>query len=411
MRCLAAFLAVLLASVAAVPPVNPFNDRELTAAYVYASNLREEWTARHDRLHVDDADVASLMARGFFANAVGVVFPLCHHLLEIARQLVSSSPNKVQAMGANIVMDNDLPKVENDDDDHCDESSLQDDATPISDIKRVGYHKIEDWGLSSKFLRRLTYEAEWRLEEWRREEKGKSIEYYVGDLETLTKDPEGRQLLTENLLPQVALDYLGPGAELSGFGLQRISGGDIPLEKYISALWHHDRCGKRLKAFLFLSNVHDDNHPTEIARDSHRTIFYSYHRLKESRYNDSWVRSNYDVDTMTGPAGGGFIFDTNSIHRGGGFTPKKSSSLQQRVNQQQRTVIIFEMNDRRKSIELQALRVFNHSASDGIPCPSQQHNLAWPLEINETTGRPTFKTDAKMSPIDIHHKHHPSHVE
>ena len=34
-----------------------------------------------------------------------------------------------------------------------------------------------------------------------------------------------------------------------------------------------------------------------------------------SRYNDRYVQSHFDAVDMTGPAGGGFVFDTNSLHR------------------------------------------------------------------------------------------------
>ena len=33
-----------------------------------------------------------------------------------------------------------------------------------------------------------------------------------------------------------------------------------------------------------------------------------------SRFKDDFVHANYHIDEMTGPAGGGFLFDTNSIH-------------------------------------------------------------------------------------------------
>ena len=40
---------------------------------------------------------------------------------------------------------------------------------------------------------------------------------------------------------------------------------------YRSALWHHDRCGARLKAYVLLSDVNATSHPLRIARGSHRT--------------------------------------------------------------------------------------------------------------------------------------------
>ena len=41
-----------------------------------------------------------------------------------------------------------------------------------------------------------------------------------------------------------------------------------------------------------------------------------YDWLKASRFADKYIRANYDVVPMTGKRGGGFIFDTNAIHKG-----------------------------------------------------------------------------------------------
>ena len=38
--------------------------------------------------------------------------------------------------------------------------------------------------------------------------------------------------------------------------------------------------------------------------------------IKGSRFADKYVRANYNAVPMTGKRGGGFIFDTNAIHRG-----------------------------------------------------------------------------------------------
>ena len=74
--------------------------------------------------------------------------------------------------------------------------------------------------------------------------------------------------------------------------------------------------GRRLKAFLFLHDVLPDGRPTLVANASHRTHYFSYDWLKGSRFADKYIRANYDVVPMTGKRGGGFIFDTNAIHKG-----------------------------------------------------------------------------------------------
>ena len=53
-----------------------------------------------------------------------------------------------------------------------------------------------------------------------------------------------------------------------------------------------------------------------VANASHRTHYFSYDWLKGSRFADKYVRENYDIVPMTGKRGGGFIFNTNAIHKG-----------------------------------------------------------------------------------------------
>ena len=53
-----------------------------------------------------------------------------------------------------------------------------------------------------------------------------------------------------------------------------------------------------------------------VANASHRTHYFTYDWLKGSRFADKYIRENYDVVPMTGKRGGGFIFDTNAIHKG-----------------------------------------------------------------------------------------------
>ena len=60
------------------------------------------------------------------------------------------------------------------------------------------------------------------------------------------------------------------------------------------------------------------NNPHEWLLPYGRYARYGYRGvgLKFSRFNDSYVRSNYRVESMVGPKGGGFIFDTNAVHKG-----------------------------------------------------------------------------------------------
>merc|ERR1712164_151274 len=94
----------------------------------------------------------------------------------------------------------------------------------------------------------------------------------------------------------------------------------VSLENYISGYWHHDRCGRRLKVFIFMHDVDEDRgRPTVVAKGSHKLFHYAYKGSKQltslevSRMNATWVGENYDPVPLHGKRGGGFIFDTNAL--------------------------------------------------------------------------------------------------
>ena len=68
--------------------------------------------------------------------------------------------------------------------------------------------------------------------------------------------------------------------------------------RYDSASWHHDRCGRRLKLFIFLSEVHEGTHSTRIAVGSHRTLYYDYSDMPGSRFAASYVEAGYETVSM-----------------------------------------------------------------------------------------------------------------
>ena len=57
--------------------------------------------------------------------------------------------------------------------------------------------------------------------------------------------------------------------------------------------------------------------PTLYARGSHRTLsYYSYiENIQLTRFSERYVRSRYEVVSLSGPKGGGFLLDTNGLHR------------------------------------------------------------------------------------------------
>jgi len=189
---------------------------------------------------------------------------------------------------------------------------------------------------------------------------------YDGRIAALLDDAEGRKLLTEGLLPELAWEYLGLNAALAGFTAFRVTGNEVNHKTYVSSLWHHDRCGRRLAFVLSLSA----DALVQVATASHRTLYYAYD-FQRSRFADAWIRANYPTHNLSGAIGGGFVFDTNAIHR----TAKGPRGTP-------RSAVIFEVNDRAKADDLNTLgRTF--------PCPSaDQYRLDWPLTLVD--GRPRF---------------------
>jgi hypothetical protein len=183
----------------------------------------------------------------------------------------------------------------------------------------------------------------------------------------------------------------------SGYTVLRIASHDIPFKDYISGMWHHDRCGRRIKCFVFLTNTTARAHPLRIALGSYRTIFYSYDSfevcavpgsqrmaqprgsssalLQESRFADEYVRREYKVKTLLGSRAheqseqevDGFCFNTNSIHAG---TLNGS---------QTRDAVVFEFNQYAKSVGLSSI---------GSPM-SRSHLQYWTREVARRLGRIT----------------------
>ena len=142
--------------------------------------------------------------------------------------------------------------------------------------------------------------------------------------------PELKAGLLPALLPrltELARSYLGEDAELYLNGGTPEKGSPVLAsrlpthfgndwsQRYPSGDWHHDRCGKRLKAWVFLQSVGLGDHPTEIAVGSHKTLYWAHDSVHMSRYTRAYVESEYTTHAFTGEVGEGFIFDTNAMHR------------------------------------------------------------------------------------------------
>ena len=184
-----------------------------------------------------------------------------------------------------------------------------------------GFAQTSSWGLPDSFVDSLARESHGILEAVaRRPGTPKGIVVASGHSNEIRalSSRWGKAFLENSTLMHLAREYVARDVVVSGYELVRLTNDlNAHPEQYDSGLWHHDRCGNRVKAFLYLHDVADDgSRPTEIARGTHNTLYYSHHVTGESRFADEFVRANYDVVAMKGRKGGGFVFDTNALHRG-----------------------------------------------------------------------------------------------
>ena len=59
--------------------------------------------------------------------------------------------------------------------------------------------------------------------------------------------------------------------------------------------------------------VDADSHPMKLIRGTHDNVYYSY---KERSFEPAFARAQGEEVSLTGGAGDGYCFDTNSIHAG-----------------------------------------------------------------------------------------------
>jgi len=111
--------------------------------------------------------------------------------------------------------------------------------------------------------------------------------------------------------------YIGRGAVSGMCRVLILPARNLSAIEYPSGLWHHDRCGRRVKCFVFLEDVRRESHPMLLVPASHRTVYYSYSLFGASRFSDEHVAAHQKAPrAMLGASGEGYCFDTNGIHRG-----------------------------------------------------------------------------------------------
>lgn len=269
-------------------------------------------------------------------------------------------------------------------------TSSADGASLLRTVDCFGVAKVEDWGLPPALLDQLSHEINSKLDEVAAKSPGGAAAAAVvehGHERLPAVETVGLALLRHPGLIQAVKSYFanvygaGASVELSGYEGYRLSNALTSTAQLSAGKWHHDRCGARLKAFLYLHDVRSaGSRPTQVAKGSHRTLYWQYDGVDPSRFRDEWVASNYEVLTMAGPKGGGFLFDTNALHR---------AVVQ---GDTARTVLVLEFNSPHKDetlreMHMSAVRDSKHQIARGVngtlllkdaklPCPSgKQHFL------------------------------------
>jgi hypothetical protein len=178
----------------------------------------------------------------------------------------------------------------------------------LRSLRENGYALVDDWGLD---MGKLSAEYDGKMKSFHK--PNWAVKSYPVKLQSI------EPLLRNKTLNNVITSYLGirnMSAVLEGYVALRLEN-TLTLENYVSGIWHHDRCGRRLKAFVFMHDIDPRRgRPTTVAKGSHNTFYYDYHEMDTSRYNHTWVTENYKEVKMVGKRGGGFIFDTNALHYG-----------------------------------------------------------------------------------------------
>jgi hypothetical protein len=164
--------------------------------------------------------------------------------------------------------------------------------------------------------------------------------------------PQVEDLLIRNkTLASVINAYMGPSI-LHGYKVTRLTQGMKSTDQYNAGMYHHDRVGRRLKLFVFLNDVDCEmGHPTKVAAGSQNLLYYKSEDYPVTRFTDEYVEKNYEIIKGCGKRGGGFLFDTHTIHKG---------TVE---GDRERTVVIAEYHHVAKC-------AFSKEYNMGIPCPA-----------------------------------------
>ena len=138
-------------------------------------------------------------------------------------------------------------------------------AAPLLEaLRRDGFVRIDSFGLDVHALRAQAREA--LSTDGRRASHGELIT-------TQAHLPALEPLLVNESIGYVVRSYLGGSARFDGHATFTLTE-HATRSNYPSGWFHHDRCGRRLRLFVFIHDIDPAGRPTLAARGSHRTFAY-----------------------------------------------------------------------------------------------------------------------------------------
>jgi hypothetical protein len=219
----------------------------------------------------------------------------------------------------------------------------------FNELQRNGIVVINDFGADTESIVKQAEEALTGDPLYRKNET--SIAGGGSIITSRRPIPHLIDLLAHNrTLVSVINAYLGPSI-LHGYKVTRLTKDLKSTDQYNAGMYHHDRAGRRIKLFIFLNDVDCDmGHPTKVAKGSQNILFYKSEDYPVTRFSDDYVEKNYEIIKGCGKRGGGFLFDTHTLHKG---------TVQ---GDRERTVVIAEYHHVAKC-------AYSKEYSLGIPCP------------------------------------------
>eukprot|EP00747_Dinoflagellata_sp_TGD_P114994 gnl/TRDRNA2_/TRDRNA2_172046_c2_seq2.p1 gnl/TRDRNA2_/TRDRNA2_172046_c2~~gnl/TRDRNA2_/TRDRNA2_172046_c2_seq2.p1 ORF type:complete len:431 (+),score=31.76 gnl/TRDRNA2_/TRDRNA2_172046_c2_seq2:88-1380(+) len=208
----------------------------------------------------------------------------------------------------------------------------------LKDFRRDGFVLIDQW--SDLDLDTHSMEAKDRLAKFVIEPSSSEAHDLIHN--ATIKDTQFLQMGTmrsldrlvdkHSFMMKLASAYLGSEVEPSSANAFTLSE-SASKATYSNAPWHHDGCGRRLKAWIYHHDVTEHHHPTLIAGGTQHNLWhapteYYIGKQGQNKLNEEIVRQEFGgrIKPMLAPRGGGFIFDTHALHAANMVGKHKSRS-------------------------------------------------------------------------------------